>query len=75
MSDAMQVQKQFNMDEKEEAEELKKLEEMDAVNEESKAAMANMLAGKMAKQAAENKAAEEEIQAKIEEGENEESWS
>jgi len=48
------------MDKKEDAAELKDVAKMDAVNEDSKAAMAEMLAGKMAKQKMDNKDAEEE---------------
>merc|ERR1719300_577885 len=65
----MAAQKQANMDAAEDAAELKKVEEMDAVNEESKAALAEGLAGKIAKEKAKEAAfqeqAEEEIQAAI----------
>ena len=43
-----------NEDNAEDAEELKKVEEMDAVNEESKANLADKLAGKMAAQKQQN---------------------
>merc|ERR1719461_2474151 len=59
MPGAMQAQKQANMDAKEQAEELKEVEAMDAVNEESKAAVADILAAKKAKAAE----AEEEVEA------------
>merc|ERR1711962_1761194 len=60
MPGAMQAQKQANMDAKEQAEELKEVEAMDAVNEESKAAVADILAAKKAKAA---EAEEEEVEA------------
>ena len=50
MSGAMQAAKMAAMDKKEDAEELKKVEDADAVNEESKAALSDALAGKMAAQ-------------------------
>merc|ERR1712136_455909 len=56
MSDAMIVQKQANMDKKEDKAELKEVEAMDAVNEESKAAVANILANKIAKKAEKDEA-------------------
>jgi len=60
MSGAMQAKKQQIIDKKEDAAELKEVEEMDAVNPESKANLAEALAGKMADQAMANKQAEEE---------------
>merc|ERR1712198_634703 len=56
MSDAMIVQKQANMDKKEDKAELKDIEAMDAVNEESKAAVADILANKIAKKAEKDEA-------------------
>merc|ERR1712198_628617 len=56
MSDAMIVQKQANMDKKEDQAELKDIEAMDAVNEESKAAVANIFANKIAKKAEKDEA-------------------
>ena len=59
----------YHEDAAEDAAELKQVEEMDAVNEESKAALAEGLAGKIAKEKAKEAAfqeqAEEEIQAAI----------
>merc|ERR1719189_1100971 len=62
MSGAMIAQKQANMDKKEDEAELKDIEAMDAVNEESKAAVADILANKVAKKAEKD---EEEIQAMV----------
>merc|ERR1719150_3585713 len=56
MSDAMIAQKQANMDKKEDKAELKNIEAMDAVNEESKAAVADILAKKVAKKAEKDEA-------------------
>merc|ERR1711953_190987 len=56
MPDAMIVQKQANMDKKEDKAELKDIEAMDAVNEESKAAVADILAKKVAKKAEKDEA-------------------
>merc|ERR1719245_642412 len=57
----MIAQKQANMDKKEDKAELKEVEAMDAVNEESKAAVADILAVKKAKKA--EMEAEEEVEA------------
>merc|ERR1719317_685249 len=56
MSGAMIAQKQANMDKKEDKAELAEVEAMDAVNEESKAAVADILANKMAKKAEKDEA-------------------
>merc|ERR1712141_225032 len=56
MSGAMQAAKMAAMDKKEDEAELKEVEAMDAVNEESKAAVANILANKMAKKAEKDEA-------------------
>merc|ERR1711973_790647 len=61
MSGAMQAQKQANMDAKEQAEELEEVAAMDAVNPESQAAMADILAAKKAKAAEMEE--EEEVEA------------
>merc|ERR1712141_674388 len=56
MSGAMQAAKMAAMDKKEDEAELKEVEAMDAVNEESKAAVANILANKVAKKAEKDEA-------------------
>merc|ERR1740123_728026 len=65
----MAAQKQANMDAAEDAAELKKVEEMDAVNEESKANLTDALSGKMAAQKQQNmdKAEDAEELKKVEE--------
>merc|ERR1711997_830072 len=60
MPGEMIAQKQANMDKKEDEAELKDIEAMDAVNEESKAAVADILAVKKAKKA---EMEEEEVEA------------
>merc|ERR1711953_1303122 len=56
MSGAMQAAKMAAMDKKEDEAELKEVEAMDAVNEESKAAVADILANKVAKKAEKDEA-------------------
>merc|ERR1719434_501644 len=58
----MAAQKQQNMDAAEDAAELKKVEEMDAVNEESKAALSDALADKMSAQKQANMDAAEDAE-------------
>jgi len=57
----MIAQKQANMDKKEDEAELKDIEAMDAVNEESKAAVADILANKVAKKAEKDEAEIQEM--------------
>jgi len=66
MSGAMQAAKQAAIDEKEDKQELADIAEKDLVNEDSKKAMGDMLAGKMEKQA------EEEIQTQVDKDNEEE---
>merc|ERR1712198_660069 len=69
MPGAMQAAKMAAMDKKEDEAQLKKIEEMDAVNEESKAAVADILAKKVAKKAEKDEA---EIQQMIDKDHGEE---
>eukprot|EP00493_Phyllostaurus_siculus_P015600 UN15839 len=63
MPGAMQAAKMAAMDKKEDEAEMKEIEAMDAVNEESKAAVADILAKKVAEKAEEDEAELKEVEA------------